>query len=259
MASMPVFDRMFRAGHEAEGRVALGFTHSRTAVDLEPFGHGETGKGFVDRFGKLQSRDAFRECAYDNPLDEGRPLYAPADGIVIANGSRERDVSRFSPAGTPNQGEVYLKIGVGPSPKYRETFIVYYAHLRRRLVEDGQTVRQGQILGFVGASGATGGFSHLHTGVFRASNVNARSTSETLPTRSARFGYHPKFEANDDDSGNNMGNQTAIDPLGWANPSAFDPWAYTEWNTPANPTQAFTGLGAWSIDLFRPAKRFDYP
>ncbi len=50
-----------------------------------------------------------REPAYDNPLDEGRPLYAPANGVVITNGSRVRDVSQFGCGGTPNQGEIYVK------------------------------------------------------------------------------------------------------------------------------------------------------
>jgi murein DD-endopeptidase MepM/ murein hydrolase activator NlpD len=250
--ALPVFDKMFKSAHQLPypGREALGFMHGLTPVPLEQFQNNQSGMGVVDRFGK-QISDT-REYAYDNPLNEGRPLYAPADGIVLMDGSRERDVTRFGNEGTPNQGEIYLKVGIGPSATYRETFIVYYAHVRRRMVADGQSVRRGQILGYVGATGATSGFAHLHTGVFRASNINARGTTP-------QFGYHVNFVPDDDDTGNNMGNWNAIDPLGWANGHAFDPWAYLEWDTAAGFPQAFTGLGGWSVNLFKPGQAFRYP
>jgi hypothetical protein len=71
------------------------------------------------------------------------------------------------------------------------------------------------------------------------------------------FGYHVAFQANDDSTGNNMGNLNSIDALGWANVHAFDPWAYTGWNTPT--AYGFTGTGAWSVDLFRSGEAFRYP
>ena len=49
----------------------------------------------------------------------------------------------------------------------------------------------------------------------------------------------------------------SIDPLGWANLFAFDPWAYAEWNTATN--RGFTGIGACSVNLFKPGAEFRYP
>ena len=65
------------------------------------------------------------------------------------------------------------------------------------------------------------------------------------------------FQANNDDTGSNTGGHNSIDPLGWANFSAFDPWATTEWNTATS--YGFTGIGAWSVNLFKPGKAFRYP
>lgn len=136
-------------------------------------------------------------------------------------------------------------------PTYRESFVVYYAHVRKRLVVDGQTVKSGQILGYTGATGCTGGFGHLHNGVLRTSNINAHTTA------APEAGYHFDFQANTDPTGTNTGGLNSIDPLGWANGSAFDPWAYLEWNTATG--YGFTGKGAWSMALFKPGKAFRYP
>jgi murein DD-endopeptidase MepM/ murein hydrolase activator NlpD len=244
--ALPLFDRLFDATHEISGRGVNGFMHSRTPVPLEQFGWGETGMGIIDRFGK---QGGF-EYAYDNPLDEGRPLYAAANGVVIANGSRDRDVRIFGSPGTPYQGEVFVQHSIGTHPTYRETFVVYYAHLRKRIVEPGQTVRAGQIIGYVGASGATGGFAHLHVGFARLSNTNAH-------TPNASAGYRVNFQANNDSTGVNTGGWNSIDPLGWANSYAFDPWAYADWDTASG--YGFTGIGAWSLDLFKAGKQFRYP
>lgn len=257
-SALPVFDRMFESAHEIAypARTASPFTRAVTPVSFAQFGNGQSGVGYVDRFGSAwpnASASTSREYAYDNPLDEGRPVYAPADGVILANGSRDRDVSGFGNPGTPSQGEIYLKVGIGADATYRETFVVYYAHLRKRLVASGQTVRRGQILGYVGASGATGGYAHLHTGVFRGSNVNAHTTANP------QLGYHVDLLANGDTTGNSMGNWTSIDPLGWGNFVAFDPWAYADWNTAVGAPQSFTGIGGWSVNLFKPGQAFRYP
>jgi hypothetical protein len=43
--------------------------------------------------------------------------------------------------------------------------------------------------------------------------------------------------------------------------SAFDPLGYAEWNTPAisYSNYGFTGVGAWSVNLFKPASAFRHP
>ena len=248
--SLPLFDNMFSPADQLPlPRLTNPFIHNQTPVDLAPFGNGQTGTSQgVDRFGNDFGP---RESAYDNAIDEGRPLYAVSGGVVIPNGSRIRDVSIFGCGGTPNQGELYVKYSIGADPVYRESFVVYYAHVRKRLVVDGQTVKTGQILGYTGATGCTGGFGHLHNGVFRLSNTNAHTTA------AAELGYHVSFAANGDPTGTSTGSLNAIDPLGWGNFSAFDPWGYAEWNTATS--YGFTGKGAWSLNLFKTGKQFRYP
>ncbi len=251
-AAYPLFDRMWDPAHEIPGRLTNPFTHGGADgstplnASLVPFGFNEVGapeypgRGWVDRFG--HDFGANRETAYDTPLDESRPVLAPADGVVLDNGSVTRDIRYNGGEGTPNQQELYVKFSIGSNAEYRESFVVSYAHLRKRLVVDRQTVRKGQILGFVGATGATGGFGHLHVGVLRTTNVNLHSP---LP----ESGYHVDFKPDvTDTTGNNTQSFNAVDPLGWAN-SAADPWGYLWWNS---------GRGAWSPNLFLAGKQFTY-
>lgn len=260
-AALPVFDRMWDPAHQIAGRGVNPFVHNQIPVSLAQFGLGEPGGkipappkapvpvgfGFVDRNGHDWGSN---EPAYDTPLDEGRPLLAPAGGVVLANGSRDRDITNVSSAaGSPNQGELFVRYSIGSDATYRESFVVYYAHVRKRLVVDGQTVKAGQILGYVGASGATSGFAHLHVGVLRASNTNAHSAA--FPDA----GYHVAILPDTSVGGVNTQSINAVDPLGWAN-AAPDPWGYLEYDTAIAGT---IGKGAWSPDLFQPGKAFSYP
>lgn len=251
MTAIPLFSRFVDSAHEIPGRLANPFAHNAIPVELAQFNNGESGpSNGVDRFGYDVGG---REAAYDLPVDEGRPVYAASNGIVITNGSRVRDINTtaFTCNGSPNQGELWIKHGVGTDATYRESFIVGYMHLRKRVVVDGQTVKAGQLLGYTGATGCTsGGFGHLHVGVARISNNNAHTDANP------QLGYHFNFQATTDATGSNEDGMTSLDPLGWANFSAFDPWAYLEWNTA---TRYGFGKGSWSINLFKSGQAFRYP
>ncbi len=251
MTDLPFFDRFFQAAHQAQTTNARPFIHNATAVNLAQFHQGSTSDGFVDRFGK-QIIETGMEPAYDHYIDEGRPLYAAANGQVVTNGARFRDVSRFDCNGSSNQGELYVKYSIGTDANYAETFGVYYAHLRKLLVRPGQIVARGQLLGYTGATGCTsGGFGHMHSGVFRLSNTNLHSSTSSLP------GYHVDFQANDDDTGTNIGSDISIDPLGWANGYAFDPHALQ--SRFQNVRTGLIGGGSWSLNLFNAGQAFGYP
>ena len=255
---LPLFAPFFNLGDQLPypGRVTNPFTHGFRFFDLAQFGNGQTGTtNGVDRFG---NKTGAREGAYDHPIDEGRPLYAPAGGVVVPNGSRIRpiDIPAFTCGGTPNQGELWIKYSIGSDPVYRESFIVGYMHVRKRLVEDNQTVKTGQIVGYVGAAGCTGGYAHLHSSVARVSNVNAHKPGQP------EYGYRFPFSPTLDPTGSNEGGFTAIDALGWANYNAFDPGAYLDFDSPAINSfsnYGFVGLGAWSVNLFKPGAAFRYP
>jgi hypothetical protein len=257
-AALPIFNRMFV---NQAGRGVNPFLHyNKTAgINLAQFGNGQNVfAAKVDRFGKY-APGGF-EIAYDHMLDEGTPLYAVAGGVVISNGSRERDISVINVPGTTYQGELFIKYSVGSDPVYRESFVVYYGHVRKRLVIPFQTVKAGQIVGYVGATGATkasvngvgmGGYAHVHSGVMRTSNINAQSSS-------AAYGYHPAFVATNDASGSNLGGISSTDPLGWGAPAGYDPWGYMDMDTPTV-LSGVNGVGAWSINLFKSGHAFNYP
>lgn len=74
----------------------------------------------------------------DYAAPAGTPIIATGDGIVIES------------AYTSNNGN-YVKI------KHDDTYMTQYLHMSKQAVRAGQTVRQGQVIGYVGSTGlATG-------------------------------------------------------------------------------------------------------
>ena len=94
----------------------------------------------------MRNHPVLRKRARHNGIDlaapTGTPIYATADGTV------ER-ANWFSSYGN------YIQIGHGNSIETR------YAHLSRIAVNDGQQVRKGDLIGFVGSTGRSTG-PHLH-------------------------------------------------------------------------------------------------
>lgn len=78
----------------------------------------------------------------------GTPIYAPADGVVDIRSTNAQ-----------TGGGLSLRIDHGRSGN--DTFQTGYAHLSKFNVTDGQTVRQGDIIGYVGNTGESTG-PHLH-------------------------------------------------------------------------------------------------
>ena len=124
--------------------------------------------------------------------DEATPLVLPANAISISQrywpdpgpaltSQRHRGFDIFAPARTP-----VLAAGDGEISRVR-TSILYgrqimldhgrsgagyriqtrYFHLAERVVEEGQQVRRGDLLGYSGASGIAGVYPHLHFEVHR--------------------------------------------------------------------------------------------
>ena len=77
----------------------------------------------------------------DIPAPEGTPIYAAADGVVSTNNHWSYGVS------------VKLSHGSG--------LATIYGHMTSRVVNDGDFVKQGQLIGYVGKTGRADGF-HLH-------------------------------------------------------------------------------------------------
>jgi len=116
-------------------------------------------RGEMKRFGNrriLNGAPRSPHTGVDITAETGEPVVAPAGGRVIATGD-------FFFSG----GSIYIDHGFG--------LISMYFHLSRLDVQQGDTVRQGQVIGAVGATGRVSG-AHLHWGVrYRNARINPRS------------------------------------------------------------------------------------
>jgi hypothetical protein len=216
------------------------------SFNLSSFG---TGPGStVDLNNKGQAIPAqVNQSGYDFLLTEGTPLLAMANGTVIDAGSRGRDISQLSNAGTTYQNEVMIRYDIGTDAMYQESFVAYHAHLSQRLVQSGQTVKAGQVIGYVGMSGAASE-PHVHFALTRLSNVNA--TKAGMP----QLGRMINTFASNLNSGtgvNPSGNVGLVDPYGWRS-GGFDPWGY--FFARMDNSTGSTGMGAWSPTVWSPSE-----
>ena len=224
--AMPVWSQPFPLNLEPAGH-ALYLNHTFSPVDVAQFGHGETGQTTgLDRDGfkqNVQNPDGTfpggREHAYDIGLSEGTPLYA----IATARYRRSARAIGTSPASAaavrPHiRAEIYIKNVIGSSSVYQDSFVALYAHTRRSLVVPGQSVKTGQLIGFSGRNGCSGGV-HLHLHTSRDRNVNAHKVG--VP----EFGYKADLEIDPvgNSVGNNFFNTTAIDSDRLAQPGRLRP------------------------------------
>ena len=217
-------------------------------VLLRQFGNGDEGStDWLDNRGKRVSSYQKDQNAYDYVMNEGVPLRSLGYGRVVANGSRDRDVSGVAGPnsfGTPYQGELYIRYDVGTNPLYRESFIAYYGHVGQRVVVSGQTVTPGQLVGYLGTTGSSSG-PHVHFGLIRLTNTNGRKTGP----KGEAFGYKVSFAPTTtavSDIGFTRGSAPGtIDPYGWRSPAGQDPMAYW-WHNAATGFDSVIGIGAWS-------------
>lgn len=97
-------------------------------------------------------------AAHDYPMPIGTPLFAVSDGVI---GARVTGVDPDSPnvnySGEPSNWVLLWTYYKG------KKVTVYYQHLARVTVSNGQKVRAGQIIGYSGNSGnSTGAHLHIH-------------------------------------------------------------------------------------------------
>ena len=85
----------------------------------------------------------------DFPVATGTPVGASADGVVVISKALKNSDGSYR-----SYGE-YVVIDHGSGIR------TYYCHLSQRLVSEGQTVKQGQVIGKSGSTGNSTG-PHLH-------------------------------------------------------------------------------------------------
>ncbi len=107
------------------------------------------------RFG-TQLRPQLAHLGIDLPALTGTPIRAVADGLVVWAG--QGFLFQRPHLEDPYGVAVFVRHDVGWG-MYR--FFTLYAHMKKALVQQGQRVRRGQVIGLVGATGMTTG-PHLH-------------------------------------------------------------------------------------------------
>lgn len=132
--------------------------------------------GFFTISAHYKSNDAVHKGKH-NGMDiagggiAGQPIRAAADGIVtlVYNGCSHNYKKYGNCCGngygnycTVNHGEITIN---GSSANY----VAYYAHASKITVANGQKVKQGDILGYVGTTGWSTGY-HLHFGMLKNGN-----------------------------------------------------------------------------------------
>jgi len=118
----------------------------------------EIASGFADAFNRSgRPRGAYAQWALhagtDFALSDGTPIVAIADGKVVARGSDE-------PGSEPGN---FVTI---EHPHLPGAISSNYVHLSAFNVDKGQSVKQGQVIGFVGRTGNGVTFSHLHLNIY---------------------------------------------------------------------------------------------
>ncbi len=92
----------------------------------------------------------------------GTPVFAAADGIVMAVGNNDQSATRKYQYGK------YVLI------RHANNLATLYGHLSRQVVAGGQTVKRGDLIGYSGSTGyATG--PHLHFGLYWAPTISLKS------------------------------------------------------------------------------------
>lgn len=220
---------------------------------------------YVDNRGSGNNPSLKHQNAYDYGINEGTPLRSLGYGKVIE--VRYRNISggpsnanddcesanANTGCGTPFQGEIYVQYDIGTDPQYRESFLAYYAHNSTMVVEDGQTVRPGQLLGYSGMIGSSTG-PHLHFGVLRLTNTNGHTAT------SEAYGHRVPFAITPGGAGVAWGNiASAVDPYGWRAPAENDPYAFKWGNAKWVWDQSVIGVGAWSPTLWPASETPPFP
>ncbi|MDR1408742.1 MAG: M23 family metallopeptidase [Oscillospiraceae bacterium] len=126
--------------------------------------------GFSITSGFGYRKDPFTgETSYHSGIDvgapEGTPILAAADGTVI--------VANSSDSWGGGYGN-YVKI------QHNDTYSTTYAHCSHIAVTNGQTVKKGQVIAYVGTTGNSTG-NHLHWEVWKDGNGDNRRNSRHHP------------------------------------------------------------------------------
>lgn len=120
---------------------------------------------FAKKNGKFYPSGKHNGMDFAAPL--GTPIYAAADGTVTLSGK----------IGYTSRGKfVYLYYGEFVLLKHANNLSTIYGHMSRRAASNGQVVKKGDIIGYVGKTGFSTGY-HVHFGVFVTNSIKMNNVS----------------------------------------------------------------------------------
>ncbi len=129
--------------------------------------------GFFGISAGFKSNDAVHR-GHHNGIDiagggiAGQPIRAIADGYVtlVSNGCSHNYKKRGNCCGNGYGNYCTINHGSLTINGSTSNYVAYYAHASRIIVSNGQYVKQGDIVGYVGTTGWSTGY-HLHLGILR--------------------------------------------------------------------------------------------
>jgi Peptidase family M23 len=216
------FDFALHGQQYSDAQLCRGTGTARTNYEVDVSGHVNFNPADKD-----SNHNAYDWLIPGNKEGDWNVRSVAAGKVVMA---RSRNMGSDWPK--PNQNEVYVRHVVAKSltDRYREDFVVYYAHMKSRSVSTGQVVSSGDVIGPVGTTGASYGV-HLHLAVFRLRNVKGAWKDYRIFGTGGTIGLIHDITTEG----------RSIDPFGWNDPACIDPWAI----------YADAGRGAPSINLWR--------
>lgn len=116
-----------------------------------------------------------RHPGIDFDIRIGTPIIAPSDGVVIWIGEPDSK-ERYG-------GGIFVKIQHG------DHFDTVYGHLSKVFVEEGQSLKRGQLIGLSGAS--NDGYAHLHFSICKIGG-RCKNYSETYDPMKFWLGGKPQ-------------------------------------------------------------------
>ncbi|HJW16879.1 MAG TPA: M23 family metallopeptidase [Flavisolibacter sp.] len=237
--TLVIYADLFKAGGPTEPLLSADSSNSQFSYDIE-----ENGNYIL----RLQP-ELFRSGAYNlsisiNP-SLGFPVTGPSARVESIWGDRRDGGKRkhegidiFAKKGSPAiaaaDGVVtgVKEGGLGGKVVWMKAkdkkFYLYYAHLDKQLVEQGQEVKKGDVLGLVGNTGnARHTPSHLHFGVYTSDGpinpfpfVNKENRSAPEPENRLLSGYLKTIKKQKKEDGSFISTNTLLIPL------AFDSKGY---------------------------------
>ena len=208
---MPIFDPPFDLWVNYTHATGYDFAKPPyTTLNVADFGQpGSSAAKIVDDVGRDKDGQGYidNHDGHDFLMDRGTPIYAVANGTVLTARSW---LSPCNSSDSPFQNEVAIQHIVVGGSGYTETFVSYYAHLSEFVVNQGDVVNKGQLIGYSGNTGCSTA-PHLHFGVIRLSNT---ASQHLAPIHFLNSPQHSDVT------------NEAIDPYGFNAPKGFDPWAW---------------------------------